>query len=96
MCKLKKMANGPKETRGEGEDGEASESEEERASVGDEEGEDSEAEEKPTSKAAQAAAKGGRLAGSKRSASEQTGQFCCHVHINHLPLLSTKSFLLED
>ncbi|CAL8460797.1 g328 [Coccomyxa elongata] len=72
VCKLKKMANGPKETRGEGEDGEASESEEESASVGDEEGEDSEAEEKPTSKAAQAAAKGGRLAGSKRSASEQT------------------------
>ncbi|BDA41768.1 probable 28S rRNA (cytosine-C(5))-methyltransferase [Coccomyxa sp. Obi] len=72
VCKLKKMANGPKETRGEGEDGEASESEEERASVGDGEEEDSDAEEKPTSKAAQAAAKGGRLAGSKRSAPEQT------------------------
>lgn len=72
VCKLKKVANGPKETRGEGEDGEASESEEERASVGDEEEEDSDADERPTSKVA---AKAGRLAGSKRSASEQTGQF---------------------
>ncbi len=90
MCKLKKMANGPKETRGEGGDGEASESEEERASVGDEEEEVSDAEDRPTSRAAQAAAKGGRLAGSKRSASQLTGQFSGHVLSNHSASLETK------
>ncbi|KAK9909276.1 hypothetical protein WJX75_009947 [Coccomyxa subellipsoidea] len=68
VCKLKKMANGPKDSRGEGEDGEASESEEEGVPAGEEEEEAIDADEKPASSAAPA--KGGRQAGAKRPAAE--------------------------
>ncbi len=66
VCKLKKMANGPKDSRGEGKDGEASDSEEEGVPVEDAEQEEIDAAEKAASKAA--AAKAARNAGSKRSA----------------------------
>lgn len=71
VCKLKKMANGPKDSRGEGEDGEASESEEEGVPAGEEEEEAIDADEKPASSAAPA--KGGRQAGAKRPAAEPAG-----------------------
>ncbi|EIE25531.1 NOL1/NOP2/sun family putative RNA met [Coccomyxa subellipsoidea C-169] len=66
VCKLKKVANGPKDSRGEGKDGEASDSEEEGVPVEDAEQEEIDAAEKAASKAA--AAKAARNAGSKRSA----------------------------
>lgn len=85
MCKLKVLANGAKDTRGEGDDG-ASESEEEGASEEEIEAEEAaEAQGKPVSKAATVAGKAGKQAGSKPSTFEREGQpfkaFCSLSHL---------------